>query len=538
MNSMQKIILFGCGTIGIDALGFFGKERVYAFCDNNKKLSGTKKNGIKIISFDELVDIYNDFIIIICANFEKSYSIAKQLHANGINEYLIYEMIRGNKLYADIYDSSELLELYINDKTYIYDMVNLFKDSADNIEYKLDYLIEHTDVKTLLPAKGYFRKRQLDLINFSVNFINSVYELGITPFLIGGNLLGYVRHNGFIPWDDDVDFGLIRNEYDKLYEYCSEKFYTAVYDGEDQMAWVDEITRSHPDEYVNFVFPEHFTIAKGTTMIDRLSVDFFSFDYCNEEYSFDEYKEYIDKIYKKKDSFDSEKEKLLFLKNEIKENKFIVNESKQLYFGLDDIMSYTKQNDQYISKETIFPLHRVFFEGVAIFIPNKPEDYIKFECSNYMNIPKDFGMATHNYLNDYKRECLASVDFYITSKYEIEIFREIYDYLRNRGVYAVYVIEKSCINITGIDVDYSGIMNELNIYMLEYRTECNFSSGIVFTTGNSKLLRKYENTKKIKVVSKNSKYGINESKEFDYIYTDIEKESLKSIFNIAVSNRK
>lgn len=35
----------------------------------------------------------------------------------------------------------------------------------------------------------------------------------IKPFLTYG-LIGAVRYQGFVPWDDDLDFGLIRNEYE------------------------------------------------------------------------------------------------------------------------------------------------------------------------------------------------------------------------------------------------------------------------------------------------------------------------------------
>lgn len=58
---------------------------------------------------------------------------------------------------------------------------------------------------------------QLDLIS---KFIEICNENGLKCFALYGSMLGAVRHGGFIPWDDDVDFGMPREDYDKLLRIC------------------------------------------------------------------------------------------------------------------------------------------------------------------------------------------------------------------------------------------------------------------------------------------------------------------------------
>ena len=60
------------------------------------------------------------------------------------------------------------------------------------------------------------RKLQLVELDILKKLIEIFNQNNICYYIIGGTLIGATRHRGFIPWDDDIDIAIPRNDYEKL----------------------------------------------------------------------------------------------------------------------------------------------------------------------------------------------------------------------------------------------------------------------------------------------------------------------------------
>ena len=63
----------------------------------------------------------------------------------------------------------------------------------------------------------------IDLLHqIDLDIVKDVVSLcekhGLKYYMLGGTMLGAIRHGGFIPWDDDIDLGMVREDYERFLE--------------------------------------------------------------------------------------------------------------------------------------------------------------------------------------------------------------------------------------------------------------------------------------------------------------------------------
>lgn len=401
----MKLILFGAGFFGEKAYSLFGEENVYCFCDNAVQNDDEKTvHGKRVISFDTLMKIYQQYIIVICLKFDFSLEVSKQLDSAGVENYLVYGM------FAECEKTPDEWKRLFQEKSAVDRMYKeSYKYLAGKMRTQLQYLKRHADITTLKPATGELRKRQYRLLEQAEEFFSFVKELNIMPFLVYGNLVGAVRHQGFVPWDDDLDFGLVRNDYEKLLQFARENWVVltkcdevwAEYNGE--MIKHSELCKRFPDKYLFYLRPDFIQVAKCTADRGNYYVmDLWAFDFYQNEYDIRDYKKWIERVNAEVKNMGNNREKAEFIRKERESNPMVSEEMTDHFFpGIDNFGGYPgggamKAFDSWIPTKDIFPLKRVKYENTSFWAPKNMEVMLSYAYRNYMEFPEDMGFITHD----------------------------------------------------------------------------------------------------------------------------------------------
>lgn len=116
------------------------------------------------------------------------------------------------------------------------------------------------------------------LQNCELNLLQQIAQIceteHINYWLSGGSLIGAVKYQGMIPWDDDVDVGMLRPDYERFVQAVQEK-----YDQHDRYALVTDLTDAdYGVTWSKFIdrqteIKENFPFSTNTAFIDIMPFD-------------------------------------------------------------------------------------------------------------------------------------------------------------------------------------------------------------------------------------------------------------------------
>lgn len=234
------------------------------------------------------------------------------------------------------------------------------------------------------------RELQMQILDYVDSFCR---ENGIKYTISGGTLLGAVRHGGFIPWDDDIDIQMLREEYMKFTEL-----------------WNKDKSR-HPFEFVSIESGNNMGYPFGkvhnpktVTLVDEVErtgvfIDVFPVDDVRAERECRRLHRRVKKLYYRMfASFALENKTRLSLFRHLRYSLLALGKSRQYYAGRVNHIASRHNGKGYTQ----------VFELVSGFKCNHPIDKnvfleyadISFENRSYMSV-KDYDTYLTRTFGDY-----------------------------------------------------------------------------------------------------------------------------------------
>ncbi|MBQ4113946.1 LicD family protein [bacterium] len=246
------------------------------------------------------------------------------------------------------------------------------------------YKKNNIDITTLPPAEGQTREVQLANLAMLVEFDKICKQNNIHYWLDGGTLLGAIRHKGFIPWDDDIDLGMFRDDFEKITDVLANNTVNSELYIKNFKTYKKVCHKRNPYLFLD-LFPvdaygEIMSVEEQieeTKKIKKISDEFHKNDHYIKDFS--------EQIVKCRE-----------LRKEILVNKLPEDVTKTQYvWGLDFNHGW---NNWFTNYDVYFPFKTIEFEGREFPCMNKPENYTQRLYGNYMAYPSKISLGHSAFL--------------------------------------------------------------------------------------------------------------------------------------------
>lgn len=251
------------------------------------------------------------------------------------------------------------------------------KERQENVFYQ--YKKDKIDITKVPPAQGLLRDIQLANLALLKELAYVCEKNNFKYILDAGTLLGAVRHSRFIPWDDDIDILMFREDYEKI---------VSVFKNTTRNS--DIYAEYHRDKDTN----SQYFIKIKHKKCPFLGVDIFPLDSCGKHLSPKEQLIATNKICKilkhlKKEINPniSNMETKTILTKTMKENILLssANENGDFVYGVDFAH---KLKNWFLDRDIVLPLRKIQFEDSKYTTVNKPKEFLKNIYGDYMKYPK------------------------------------------------------------------------------------------------------------------------------------------------------
>ena len=261
------------------------------------------------------------------------------------------------------------------------------------------------------------RKMQIVELNILKKIVEICEKNNLRYYMLGGTLLGAIRHQGFIPWDDDIDIGMPRKDYEKFLEIMNQQL---------PENWVIDNYMNNPDTLIAITRIEDSTIK----IIDRSAeiektryawVDILPMDgmpknaiskeihklqllYCRLKFKYSIFSKYVNQKQKNRPIH----EKILIKIGQIVNFEKVLNKQKCIEKMEKKLKKYSYDEAEHVVDfmgaykfKEMFP-KKIYdetcyyqFEDMELVGPKNYEFVLKQLYGNYMKIPEDAEKNRH-----------------------------------------------------------------------------------------------------------------------------------------------